>query len=89
MTTRIDKIRWCGSLSIWSFSDRMPAGLLMRKHIPWAGYWLRLCVFAPVRMHADSAAHRVRIKDVATIEGIRENQLVGYGIVVGLERHGR
>ena len=37
---------------------------------------------------ADSAAHRVRIKDVATIEGIRENQLIGYGIVVGLSGTG-
>ena len=25
-----------------------------------------------------------RVKDIATIEGIRDNQLVGYGIVVGL-----
>lgn len=88
MTTRIGKIRWCASLSIWLFSERMPAGLLMRKHIPWAGMLVALCVSAPVRMHADSAAHRVRIKDVATIEGIRENQLVGYGIVVGLSGTG-
>jgi flagellar P-ring protein FlgI len=36
----------------------------------------------------DAAIHRVRIKDVATIEGIRDNQLVGYGIVVGLSGTG-
>ena len=30
-----------------------------------------------------------RVKDVATIEGIRDNQLVGYGLVVGLQGHGR
>ena len=29
-----------------------------------------------------------RIKDIASIEGIRENQLVGYGIVVGLNNTG-
>ena len=29
-----------------------------------------------------------RIKDIASIEGIRENQLVGYGIVVGLQGTG-
>ena len=29
-------------------------------------------------------ANRVRIKDVTHIDGIRENQVVGYGIVVGL-----
>jgi flagellar P-ring protein FlgI len=32
--------------------------------------------------------HRSRIKDVATIEGIRDNQLVGYGLVVGLRGTG-
>jgi flagellar basal body P-ring protein FlgI len=32
---------------------------------------------------------KARIKDVTTIEGIRDNQLVGYGLVVGLEGHGR
>ena len=31
-----------------------------------------------------SAPHQARIKDIASIEGIRDNQLVGYGIVVGL-----
>ena len=30
-----------------------------------------------------------RLKDFASIEGVRDNQLIGYGIVVGLERNGR
>jgi flagellar P-ring protein precursor FlgI len=30
----------------------------------------------------------VRVKDVASIEGVRENQLIGYGIVVGLHGTG-
>lgn len=29
-----------------------------------------------------------RVKDIATIEGVRENQLIGYGLVVGLDRTG-
>ncbi|HZB87913.1 MAG TPA: flagellar basal body P-ring protein FlgI [Terracidiphilus sp.] len=33
-------------------------------------------------------ARLARIKDVATIEGIRDNQLVGYGLVVGLRGTG-
>ena len=33
-------------------------------------------------------AEAVRVKDVATIEGVRENQLIGYGLVVGLDRTG-
>ena len=31
---------------------------------------------------------RTRVKDVASIEGIRDNQLIGYGIVVGLRGTG-
>ena len=34
------------------------------------------------------ASLRTRIKDVASIEGIRDNQLIGYGIVVGLRGTG-
>ncbi|MCU0887584.1 MAG: flagellar basal body P-ring protein FlgI [Rubritepida sp.] len=33
---------------------------------------------------APAAAQSVRIKDIADIEGVRDNQLVGYGLVVGL-----
>jgi len=33
-------------------------------------------------------SHKTRVKDVATIEGIRDNQLVGYGLVVGLHGTG-
>jgi flagellar P-ring protein precursor FlgI len=34
------------------------------------------------------ASRQARVKDVATVEGIRDNQLVGYGIVVGLRGTG-
>lgn len=39
---------------------------------------------------ADSTARprEARVKDIASIEGIRDNQLVGYGIVVGLQGTG-
>ncbi len=33
-------------------------------------------------------AHLARVKDIASIQGIRDNQLVGYGIVVGLHNTG-
>jgi flagellar P-ring protein precursor FlgI len=36
----------------------------------------------------EPAPQRARVKDVATIEGIRDNQLVGYGLVVGLRGTG-
>jgi flagellar P-ring protein precursor FlgI len=45
---------------------------------------LALSALAP----AASAGQMARIKDVAAIEGIRDNQLVGYGLVVGLRGTG-
>ena len=35
-----------------------------------------------------SAAPAERIKDLAAIQGVRSNQLVGYGLVVGLDGTG-
>jgi flagellar P-ring protein FlgI len=47
---------------------------------------LPLFFFAVLVIHCMSggAAHAERIKDIATFEGVRENQLVGYGLVAGL-----
>jgi flagellar P-ring protein precursor FlgI len=41
-------------------------------------------------VHGQDAARtrRARVKDVASVEGVRDNQLVGYGIVVGLHGTG-
>jgi flagellar P-ring protein precursor FlgI len=37
---------------------------------------------------ADETDHRVLVRDITTIEGVRENMLVGYGLVVGLRSTG-
>ena len=37
---------------------------------------------------AQTAAHAERVKDIASVAGVRSNQLVGYGIVVGLSGTG-
>ena len=34
------------------------------------------------------ASEAARIKDITSIEGVRDNQLIGYGLVVGLDRTG-
>jgi flagellar P-ring protein FlgI len=46
--------------------------------------WALLCILLP----SEEDAQKARIKDVAAIEGIRDNQLVGYGLVVGLRGTG-
>lgn len=38
--------------------------------------------------NASDEALTVRVKDLADIEGVRSNQLIGYGLVVGLNRTG-
>jgi len=49
-------------------------------------------LFSGALLHASelsgSQPHLARIKDIASVEGIRENQLVGYGLVVGLQGTG-
>lgn len=37
---------------------------------------------------AEDEAHKVLIRDVASVEGVRDNSLVGYGLVVGLRGTG-
>jgi flagellar P-ring protein precursor FlgI len=47
-----------------------------------------LLVAAAVAGLAGPAAAQSRIKDIAAVEGVRSNQLVGYGLVVGLNGTG-
>jgi len=37
---------------------------------------------------AEGEPHKVLIRDVATVEGVRDNSLIGYGLVVGLKGTG-
>jgi flagellar P-ring protein precursor FlgI len=53
---------------------------MSRRLLGWA--MLLLCALPA------AAPAQVRIKDIADVEGVRENQLVGYGLVVGLNGTG-
>jgi len=46
------------------------------------------CVATALLVAAPPAFSQIRIKDVTDVEGVRNNQLVGYGIVVGLNGTG-
>lgn len=53
--------------------------------------WLLLCgaatlLLSPAR--ADNPNRRVLVRDITSVEGVRDNMLVGYGLVVGLNRTG-
>jgi flagellar P-ring protein precursor FlgI len=46
------------------------------------------CLTGTALFASDAMPRQARVKDIASIEGIRDNQLVGYGIVVGLQGTG-
>lgn len=47
-----------------------------------------LVIAGQVGFSAETEPRKVAVRDIATIEGVRENPLVGYGIVVGLNGTG-
>ena len=48
----------------------------------------RIVIMCAVLLLAATSAHAIRIKDIAAFDGARGNQLVGYGLVVGLNGSG-
>ena len=48
----------------------------------------RIAILTLVLVFSAGSAHAERIKDIANIDGVRQNQLVGYGLVVGLDGTG-
>jgi flagellar P-ring protein precursor FlgI len=50
--------------------------------------FLLFLLMAAVLLAPLSTAQAVRLKDVASVKGVRANQLVGYGLVVGLDGTG-
>jgi len=53
-----------------------------------AGLAAGLAAVLALVLMAPANAQPVRIKDIADVEGVRDNQLVGYGLVVGLNGTG-
>jgi flagellar P-ring protein precursor FlgI len=54
-----------------------------------AVFWfVRLIVLLVAFSAALPVQAQIRIKDIADVEGVRENQLIGYGLVVGLNNTG-
>ncbi|MDE2304301.1 MAG: flagellar basal body P-ring protein FlgI, partial [Gammaproteobacteria bacterium] len=48
----------------------------------------RTLLFALLLLAGAGGARAERIKDLAQVQGVRTNQLVGYGLVVGLNGTG-
>jgi len=66
-------------------------GLLKDRDVGYFWWWMALAAILALvstLSRAEATGQLARIKDVATIDGIRDNQLVGYGLVVGLRGTG-
>ena len=50
--------------------------------------WLARLLLVALLLGVMTPAHADRIKEIANIQGVRSNQLIGYGIVVGLDGSG-
>ncbi|MBI5590581.1 MAG: flagellar basal body P-ring protein FlgI [Deltaproteobacteria bacterium] len=50
--------------------------------------WIQVVIALGIPLCLVAAAHAVRIKEIVEIQGVRQNQLVGYGLVVGLNGTG-
>ncbi len=69
------------------FVGRVSTRLLSRKGFGGLKPALRVAIALVLGLFM-ATAHAERIKDLANIAGVRSNQLVGYGIVVGLDGSG-
>lgn len=63
-----------------------------KVHAAWRAAWAialiaGLSLLAP-QAGAENTNRRVLVRDITTVEGVRDNMLVGYGLVVGLNRTG-
>lgn len=52
------------------------------------GFYIGITAMFATGVAATGETHKVLIRDVAMVEGVRENSLVGYGLVVGLRGTG-
>lgn len=50
--------------------------------------WLLMLISALAFSPLSKSAHAERLKEVARVQGVRDNQLIGYGLVVGLDGTG-
>lgn len=62
-----------------------------RKSSAWGGrltLLVAIWLFAVLPLFGSDADHEMLLRDITQIEGVRDNQLVGYGLVAGLNRSG-
>jgi flagellar P-ring protein precursor FlgI len=64
---------------------------VQRKSTAWAERLMlmaAMCLFAALPLLGSDSDHEMMLRDITQIEGVRDNQLIGYGLVIGLNRTG-
>src|SRR5437016_8966412 len=82
--TRFTKV---GASAGVAAGDMEIMGQIARWRAP-AGRFAPSLILVAALLWAGAACASSRIKDLASVEGVRENQLIGYGLVVGLNGTG-
>src|ERR1700691_2058101 len=77
-TARIPWVGWRGSSTHHS----------LRFDFRRATMSMRIFAISVLVLMASTISHAERIKDMAQVQGVRTNQLIGYGLVVGLHGTG-
>jgi flagellar P-ring protein precursor FlgI len=62
--------------------------LRKRRNLQRLALYVGLWLVSSLALFAAESVHKVLLRDVTQIEGVRDNQLVGYGLVAGLNRTG-
>ena len=66
------------------FARRSARGLWLRRLLGWSALAVGIVVWLGFPLDA----HAMRIKEIAAVQGVRTNQLTGFGLVVGLDGTG-
>jgi len=66
----------------------MALEFLMGTRRPRLSWLVGLWALSSLALFGSETVHKVLLRDVTQIEGVRDNQLVGYGLVIGLARTG-
>jgi flagellar P-ring protein precursor FlgI len=84
--------RWHGVRMVSVSPNTLGSNVMRTLHRAFAAAVAALTLFCIVPASGADVPYRVsatsRIKDLANIEGVRQNQLIGYGLVVGLNGTG-
>jgi len=68
-----------------------PLSIDLRQARAWRkflGLFLAVCLWSSSMAFGGEISRKVLLRDITQIQGVRDNQLVGYGLVIGLSRTG-